>query len=171
MFSFPVMGHGHGQFFRSNVPRSAVKTAKASKRWGGGGWGGHGGFGGGHGGWGGHGGHGGWEGGHGYGEHHGFAAPYGHPITHPGFSTIGFPGHALATADVKNTIAQKRGRAKRQLLPAQFMAPPAYAPVAPLALHAPVYAPAFVHAPLAPVAPFGYPAAVPAAFPFAQGRK
>lgn len=25
----------------------------------------------------------------------------GHPITHPGFSTLGFPGHAQATLDIK----------------------------------------------------------------------
>lgn len=151
------MGNAH-PFFRSSIPRSSSKTAQGSKRWGG--WG--------NGGWG----HGGW-GGHGHG--HGFAAPYGHPITHPGFSTIGFPGHALATADVKNTIAHKRGRSKRQLLPAQYMAPAgvagfAAAPVSPfVGLHPPMYAAPFMHAPMALPA---YPAAVPAAVPFApQGRK
>merc|ERR1719494_1641640 len=35
---------------------------------------------------------------------YGMATPYGHPVTHPGFTTMGFPGHALASADVKNTI-------------------------------------------------------------------
>jgi hypothetical protein len=25
----------------------------------------------------------------------------GHPVTHPGFSTLGYPGHAMATLDIK----------------------------------------------------------------------
>lgn len=137
--------------YRSKIPKTSVK---GFKRWG---WG--------HGGYGGHGfghGHGGW----------GYAAPYGHPITHPGFTSIGFPGHALATFDVKNSIAQKRGKQKRQIvpfgavspgplaLPATLPAPlPALAPLAlPATYHAPVYAPV-AH----PVAAFPSYAAVPAA--------
>merc|ERR1712224_724838 len=36
----------------------------------------------------------------------GMSTPYGHPVTHPGFTTMGFPGHAMAeaTIEVKNTI-------------------------------------------------------------------
>ncbi|XP_065670483.1 uncharacterized protein LOC101239391 isoform X3 [Hydra vulgaris] len=37
--------------------------------------------------------------------------PYGHPVTHPGFTTMGFPGHALASVDVRNKIR----RSKRQV--------------------------------------------------------
>ena len=37
--------------------------------------------------------------GHGVGP--GYPTPGGHPVTHPGFSTLGYPGHALATVDVK----------------------------------------------------------------------
>lgn len=146
---FLVMANGHNQYFRSAIP----KNNKASKRWGS--WGGHGG-------WGGHG---------SYSEHHGFSAPYGHPITHPGFSTIGFPGHAVATADVKNKIAQKRGRAKRQLIPAQYVAP-ALAPVASMgALHASPYNPVMHAPPPAVTVPFLYPAAAPAALPLAPARE
>ena len=146
--------------YRSKIPKASVK---GFKRWGWGhggygghGYGGHGGFGHGHGGW-------------------GYAAPYGHPITHPGFTSIGFPGHAMATFDVKNNIAQKRGKQKRQILPFGAMSPgpvalpaalPAALPgVAPLALpatyHAPVYAP-IAH----PVAAVPSYAAVPAAGAF-----
>jgi len=35
---------------------------------------------------------------------HGSATPYGHPVTHPGFTTMGFPGHALASQDVRNDV-------------------------------------------------------------------
>ena len=42
---------------------------------------------------------------------HGSATPYGHPVTHPGFTTMGYPGHALASADVRNRI----DRPKRQV--------------------------------------------------------
>ena len=38
-------------------------------------------------------------GGHGLGP--GYPGPGGHPVTHPGFSTMGYPGHAIATVDVK----------------------------------------------------------------------
>jgi len=31
----------------------------------------------------------------------GHSTPYGHPVTHPGFTTMGFPGHALASTDVR----------------------------------------------------------------------
>jgi len=36
---------------------------------------------------------------------HGSATPYGHPVTHPGFTTMGFPGHALASQDVRMRIS------------------------------------------------------------------
>jgi len=44
---------------------------------------------------------------------YGMATPYGHPVTHPGFTTMGFPGHALASADVKNNIPH--AKVKRQV--------------------------------------------------------
>jgi len=55
------------------------------------------------------------EGGHGYGSFnsgmmHGSATPYGHPVTHPGFTTMGFPGHALASQDVRNTITHPKAQ-------------------------------------------------------------
>lgn len=31
-------------------------------------------------------------------------AKMGHPVTHPGFTTMGYPGHALSSTDVKNKI-------------------------------------------------------------------
>lgn len=144
---FSVLGlagyHGVGgvtgtSVYRSKIPRGNLK---GFKRWG---WGhggfGHGGFGHGHGGW-------------------GYAAPYGHPITHPGFTSIGFPGHALATFDVKNSIAQKRGKQKRQIVPFGAVGPgplavPASLPAAlPAAAVTPLALPATYHAPLfAPVA-------------------
>lgn len=137
--------------YRSNIPKG---NQKGFKRWG---WG-HGGY-------------------HGYGHGHGgwgYAAPYGHPITHPGFTSIGFPGHALASFDVKNSIAQKRGKQKRQVV-APFsaigagpLALPATLPaalpsaIAPLALPATYHTPVF--APLAhPVAAFPSYTSVPAA--------
>ena len=50
---------------------------------------------------------------------HGSATPYGHPVTHPGFTTMGFPGHALASADVRNKI--NHPKVKRQIFgPDQF---------------------------------------------------
>ena len=45
------------------------------------------------------------------GMQHQHATPYGHPVTHPGFTTMGYPGHALASVDVRNKI----GRLKRQI--------------------------------------------------------
>ena len=33
-----------------------------------------------------------------FGAHGHFPA---HPVTHPGFSTLGYPGHAMATLDIK----------------------------------------------------------------------
>ena len=39
-----------------------------------------------------------------FGDSGGHSMPYGHPVTHPGFTTIGFPGHALTTTDLKNKI-------------------------------------------------------------------
>lgn len=157
-FNFSVLGlsgyHGVGgvtgtSVYRSKIPRGNMKGFKRWG-WGHGGYGGHGGFG--HGGYGGHG-HGGW----------GYAAPYGHPITHPGFTSIGFPGHAMATFDVKNRIVQKRGKQKRQIVP--FGAGPLAVPAAsfPAALPAavqPLALPATYHAPL--YAPVAHPlAAVP----------
>ncbi len=41
-----------------------------------------------------------------FGSNSGYAMPYGHPVTHPGFTTIAWPGHALTTNDIKNTIPQ-----------------------------------------------------------------
>lgn len=131
--------HGVGGVTGTSVYRSSIPKGneRSFKRWG---WG--------HGGYGGHGyghGHGGW----------GYAAPYGHPITHPGFTSIGFPGHALASFDVKNRIAQKRGKQKRQIVAPSFGSPlapftmPAAVPapfssaVAPLALPATYHAPLF----------------------------
>lgn len=46
----------------------------------------------------------------GYGGH---SQPYGHPVTHPGFTTMGFPGHALASTDVRNQI--RHPKVKRQV--------------------------------------------------------
>ena len=47
---------------------------------------------------------------------YGQAAPYGHPVTHPGFTTIGYPGQAITSADIKNMIpAQSPPKAKRQI--------------------------------------------------------
>jgi len=43
---------------------------------------------------------------------YGMATPYGHPVTHPGFTTMGFPGHAVSSTDVKESIP--RPRRKRQ---------------------------------------------------------
>jgi len=40
----------------------------------------------------------------GHGMMHGGATPYGHPVTHPGFTTMGYPGHALASQDVRFRI-------------------------------------------------------------------
>jgi len=39
---------------------------------------------------------------------YGMATPYGHPVTHPGFTTMGFPGHAMAeaTIEVKSGIPE-----------------------------------------------------------------
>ena len=154
--------------YRSNIPKG---NQKGFKRWG---WG--------HGGYGGHGyGHGGF--GHGHGGW-GYAAPYGHPITHPGFTSIGFPGHALASFDVKNNIAQKRGKQKRQVvapfgavgaLPAAFPAalPSAVAPLAlPASYHAPLFTP--VAHPVSAVPSYtSVPAAgvaLPATLPVVPGR-
>ena len=117
--------------YRSKIPRG---TVKGFKRWG---WG-HGGY------------------GHGFGHGHGgwgYAAPYGHPITHPGFTSIGFPGHAMATFDVKNSIAQKRRKQKRQLVPVGAVGPgplalPASLPAALPAAVTPLALPATYHAPL-----------------------
>ncbi|XP_047144260.1 uncharacterized protein LOC101239391 isoform X2 [Hydra vulgaris] len=36
----------------------------------------------------------------------GSSTPYGHPVTHPGFTTMGYPGQAMASADVRNKIIQ-----------------------------------------------------------------
>ena len=47
----------------------------------------------------------------GYGGH---SQPYGHPVTHPGFTTMGFPGHALATTDVRSQIQQRQRRELEQ---------------------------------------------------------
>lgn len=54
-----------------------------------------------------------YDSGHGYGSFnsgmmHGSATPYGHPVTHPGFTTMGFPGHALASQDVRNMISHPK---------------------------------------------------------------
>eukprot|EP00111_Clytia_hemisphaerica_P000423 TCONS_00001194-protein len=49
----------------------------------------------------------------GYGGH---STPYGHPVTHPGFTTMGFPGHALASTDVRSGIQ----RPKRELDAEQY---------------------------------------------------
>ena len=141
-FSSPGLAGYHGvggvtgtSVYRSNIPK---RIQKGFKRWGYGHGYGHFGYGRGHGGW-------------------GYSAPYGHPITHPGFTSIGFPGHASASFDVKKTIAQKRGKQKRQVvapvgaigagplaLPATIPAalPAALAPLAlPASYHAPVFAP------------------------------
>jgi hypothetical protein len=42
---------------------------------------------------------------------HGFGPAYpapggGHPVTHPGFSTMGYPGHGIATVDVKKVMSK-----------------------------------------------------------------
>ncbi|XP_046845389.1 LOW QUALITY PROTEIN: fibroin heavy chain-like [Xenia sp. Carnegie-2017] len=39
-----------------------------------------------------------------------------HLITHPGFSTLGFPGHAMASLDIKHKIPEKKSRSKRQAI-------------------------------------------------------
>jgi hypothetical protein len=33
----------------------------------------------------------------------------GHPVTHPGFSTLGYPGHAMATLDIKVSLTTVDG--------------------------------------------------------------
>ena len=163
--------HGVGGVTGTSVYRSSIPKVnqKGFKRWG---WGhggyhgyGHGGFGHGHGGW-------------------GYAAPYGHPITHPGFTSIGFPGHAMSSFDVKNSIAQKRGKQKRQVmapfgalgtgplaLPAAIPAalPSAIAPLSlPASYHSPLFAP--VSHPVAAIPSYAsLPAAVPAALPVLPG--
>lgn len=38
----------------------------------------------------------------------GHSTPYGHPVTHPGFTTMGFPGHALASTDVRRSVVRPR---------------------------------------------------------------
>ena len=38
----------------------------------------------------------------------GSSTPYGHPVTHPGFTTMGYPGLAMASADVRNKILQPK---------------------------------------------------------------
>lgn len=142
--------------YRSNIPK---RSEKVVKRWGYG-HGGYHGFGHGHGGW-------------------GYAAPYGHPITHPGFTSIGFPGHASASFDVKNRIAQKRGKEKRQVvaplgalgavpaaLPAAF--PSAFAPLSlPATYHSPVLTP--VARPVYTALPSAGLPALPAALPVVPG--
>ena len=45
-------------------------------------------------------------GGHGIGP--GYPGPGSHPVTHPGFSTMGYPGHAIATLDIKKVIMKFR---------------------------------------------------------------
>lgn len=116
--------------------------------------------------------------GHGHGGW-GYAAPYGHPITHPGFTSIGFPGHASASFDVKNRIAQKRGKEKRQVvaplgalgavpaaLPAAF--PSAFAPLSlPATYHSPVLTP--VARPVYTTLPSAGLPALPAALPVVPG--
>lgn len=44
---------------------------------------------------------------------HGSATPYGHPVTHPGFTTMGYPGHALASQDVRASIPRALYKYKR----------------------------------------------------------
>merc|ERR1711962_1610646 len=63
-------------------------------------------------------------GGHGFGNlesgiAHGSATPYGHPVTHPGFTTMGFPGHALASQDVRNGIPRSKN-VKRSVYDGEF---------------------------------------------------
>jgi len=40
----------------------------------------------------------------------GSAGAMGHPVTHPGFTTMGYPGHALSSTDVKNKIPVVKSR-------------------------------------------------------------
>ena len=46
----------------------------------------------------------------------GYAMPYGHPVTHPGFTTVAWPGHAITTNDIKNMIPKAPVKVKRQIM-------------------------------------------------------
>ena len=63
----------------------------------------------------------------------GYAMPYGHPVTHPGFTTVAWPGHAITTNDIKNMIPKAPVKVKRQI----FGAPEGYGNMIPMQQEAP----------------------------------
>ena len=65
----------------------------------------------------------------------GYAMPYGHPVTHPGFTTVAWPGHAITTNDIKNMIPKAPVKVKRQV----FGAPEGYGGMMPMQQEAPDY--------------------------------
>ena len=52
-----------------------------------------------------------YDGGSGSGGH----TPYGHPVTHPGLTTLGWPGHTISTTDVKHGVPKVTAKVKRQI--------------------------------------------------------
>ena len=72
-------------------------------------------------------------------DHNGFgyAMPYGHPVTHPGFTTVAWPGHAITTNDIKNMIPKAPVKVKRQVFGAPEGGPEGYGGMMPMQQEAP----------------------------------